>query len=113
MNNTLKVRLSAAESALKATGLGLITNLNANFYVRFNMSFLEALIQDPVTAYQEATRVASPGLVEAAIKIAMRALGLNPQQISSFIDAVKRGDRLMAVNILLSGSDERGLRSSR
>ena len=84
--------LAAAEAALKSTAIGLLSNLNARFYSRFGRPFLEVLVSDPVAAYREALSVAPQGHVEAAIKIALRAMGLQPQEVVQSVDALRRGD---------------------
>ncbi|MGC9072159.1 MAG: hypothetical protein ACP5HK_05645 [Acidilobus sp.] len=100
MDDPIIGRLSAAETALRSLGLGLVTSLNANFYAKYSTSFLECLIRDPVTTYNEAVKVAPPGLVEAAIKIALRALGFEPHHVNAFIEALRRGNREAAMNLM-------------
>ncbi len=84
--------LRAAEAALRSTVIGLLSSLNARSYATFGKSFLETLVTDPVGAYREALNVAPQGHVEAAIKIVLRALGAEPQEVVEVIDALRRGD---------------------
>ncbi|MGC9072502.1 MAG: hypothetical protein ACP5HK_07445 [Acidilobus sp.] len=99
---------SAAESALRSVAIGLLMNLDARFYATFGRPFLEVLIADPATAYREALKVAPQGLVEAAIKIALRAFGLGPHDVTAALDGMRKGDNgplSEALRRLASGGD--------
>ena len=101
-NGIINDRIAAAEEALKRVSVGLITSLNAKFYSQYGRSFLESLVLDPVNTYAEALRAASHGLVESAIKVALRAMGLDPVSVEKFVNFVKAGDGARASALLSS-----------
>ena len=101
-NGGINNRITAAEEALKRVSVGLITSLNAVFYSRYGRSFLESLVLDPVNTYAEALRAASNGLVESAIKVALRAMGLDPVSVERFVNFVKAGEGDKASALLSS-----------
>ncbi len=99
----LDASIAAAETALKSTAIGLLSSLNARSYARFGRPFLEVLVTDPVAAYREAIAVAPQGHVEAAIKIALRAVGLEPKEVVESLDALRRGDRSQLLRAVRGG----------
>ena len=101
-NGGINDRIAAAEEALKRVSVGLITSLNAAFYSRYGRSFLESLVLDPVNTYAEALRTASHGLVESAIKVALRAMGFDPVSVERFVNFVKAGEGEKASALLSS-----------
>ncbi len=98
----LNDRLAVAEEALRRTSVGLTTSLNAIFYSRHGRSFVESLVTDPLNTYMEALTAASNGLVESAIKVALRAMGLDQSTIERFIEALRGGDGAAAASLLRS-----------
>ncbi|ESQ21096.1 MAG: hypothetical protein CISAcid_11290 [uncultured Acidilobus sp. CIS] len=94
--------IKAAESALRAVAIGLLSSLNARFYARFGRPFVEQILVDPVAAYREALGVAPAGLVEATFKIVLRAFGLNPLEVEGAMEAVRAGDSRRFLEIVKS-----------
>ncbi len=98
----LNSRIRAAEEALRRASNGLLTNLNALFYSKHGRSFVESLVRDPVLTYVDALKASSQGTVEAAIKIALRAMGLDPVSVERAVEALRRGDAVLANRLILS-----------
>ena len=94
--------IKAAENALRAVAIGLLSSFNARFYARFGRSFVEQILVDPVAAYREALGVAPADLVEATFKIVLRAFGLSPLEVEGAMEAVRAGDSRRFLEIVKS-----------
>ena len=94
--------IKAAENALRAVAIGLLSSFNARFYARFCRSFVEQILVDPVAAYREALGVAPADLVEATFKIVLRAFGLSPLEVEGAMEAVRAGDSRRFLEIVKS-----------